>query len=105
MNAHVWGQVRLVHSGIKQAIQQALRKMYRALLSWISGNTASKVTCAPKATADSEHFEHGHRKYHVVSPSLLGFQLTEPRGSRYLTSKELGLKDHDYCGFWCLSPE
>ena len=28
-----------------------------------------------------------------------------PRGSRYLIIKELGLKDHDYCGFWGLSPE
>ena len=27
-----------------------------------------------------------------------------PRGSRYLIMKELGLKDHDYYGFWGLSP-
>ena len=27
-----------------------------------------------------------------------------PRGSRYQIIKELGLKDHDYSGFWCLSP-
>ena len=27
-----------------------------------------------------------------------------PRGSRYLIIKELGLKDHDYSGFWGLSP-
>ena len=27
-----------------------------------------------------------------------------PRGSRYLIDKELGLKDHDYYGFWGLSP-
>ena len=27
-----------------------------------------------------------------------------PRGSRYLIIKELGLKDHDYDGFWGLSP-
>ena len=29
---------------------------------------------------------------------------TVPRGSRYLSIKELGLKDHDYYGFWGLSP-
>ena len=28
-----------------------------------------------------------------------------PRGSRYLVIKELGLKDHDYYGFWDLNPE
>ena len=27
-----------------------------------------------------------------------------PRGSRYLTIKELGLKDHDYYGSWSLNP-
>ena len=27
-----------------------------------------------------------------------------PGGSRYLTIKEFGLKDHDYYGFWGLSP-
>ena len=28
-----------------------------------------------------------------------------PRGSKYLIIKELGLEDHDYYGFWGLSPE
>ena len=28
-----------------------------------------------------------------------------PRGSRYLIIKELRLKDHNYYGFWDLSPE
>ena len=27
-----------------------------------------------------------------------------PEGSRYLIIKELELKDHDYYGFWGLSP-
>ena len=27
-----------------------------------------------------------------------------PRGSRYLILNELGLKDHDYSGFWDLNP-
>ena len=29
---------------------------------------------------------------------------TKPRGSRYLIIKDVGLKDHDYCGFCGLSP-
>ena len=29
---------------------------------------------------------------------------TEPRGSRHLVTKELGLQDHDYYGFWGRSP-
>ena len=28
----------------------------------------------------------------------------QTRGSRYLIIQELGLKDHDYYGFWGLSP-
>ena len=28
-----------------------------------------------------------------------------PTGSRYLIIKKLGLKDHDYYGFWGLNPQ
>ena len=28
-----------------------------------------------------------------------------PRGSRYLILRDLGLKDHDYDGFWDLIPQ
>ena len=39
-----------------------------------------------------------------MSRSLAGLELVYPGGSRYLIIKELGLKGHDYYGFWGLSP-
>ena len=55
-------------------------------------------------SASMDFFEIPQVGAHTRGPRNLLWQLGVPRGSRYLIIKELGLKDHDYYGFWGLSP-
>ena len=47
--------------------------------------------------------EKGRAMLRMVIRFFLGVSV--PRGSKYLIIKELRLKDHDYSGFWALSPQ
>ena len=58
------------------------------------------VITAVRSTAEANNLEHGI--WSTIAPQRPG-QLSNPEGPGTFF-KELGLKDHDYYGFWGLSP-
>ena len=58
------------------------------------------LTFVPRVQVPNHKVTTQNLKY----DSIYIYMYIEPKGSRHLIMKELGLTDHDYSGFWGLSP-